>query len=561
MRSSEMLSNPASRRVCRARRTSSGEARRSSSERSFGRKLCAPSETRFTPPARSSRASSGVTVSGFASTVSSSASASASSNLASSPGAVKVGVPPPRKIVSSLPASTPRSSSSSARSASTYAPCCSSRPTTVTKSQYPQRCAQKGRCTYRCRTGAVITTPRFGWPRAMPRPTAWELARPKRPRPARGRARRRRPAARRAPSGSPRSAASRRVPRASRRGTAARRCHTESRVSRRPRGRARGSARGRAARPFRRQCPPPRPGGLAPWRRRRPRSPLALVVEVEDGEERLLRHLHAADLLHPLLAFLLPLEQFAFPGDVAAVALRENVLAPGLDRLPRDHAGADGRLHGHVEHLTRDLLTQALDELTAAVVGGGAVDDERERVDLLPADEDVDAAQVARAEACDLVVEARIASRARLQLVVEIEHDLAEGKLVDEEHALLAQVLEVVEAASALVGELHDRPDVVLRHDHRGLHVRLLDELDLLRHLRRVVDLDDLAGPLRRLVRDVRRRDQEVEVELPLEALAHDLHVQEPEEAAAEPEAERLRRLRLVRERGVVELQALEGVA
>ena len=62
-------------------------------------------------------------------------------------------------------------------------------------------------------------------------------------------------------------------------------------------------------------------------------------------------------------------------------------------------------------------------------------------------------------------------------------------------------------------------------------------------------------------VGDVRRGDEEVEVELALEPLADDLHVQQAEEAAAEAEAERLRGLRLVEERGVVELQPLERVA
>ena len=62
-------------------------------------------------------------------------------------------------------------------------------------------------------------------------------------------------------------------------------------------------------------------------------------------------------------------------------------------------------------------------------------------------------------------------------------------------------------------------------------------------------------------VGDVRRGHEQVEVELALEPLAHDLHVQQAEEAAAEAEAERLRRLRLVEERGVVQLQLLERVA
>ena len=49
MRSSETLSKPASRKVENARRTSSGDAPRSSTSSKRGSKLCAPSETRVTP--------------------------------------------------------------------------------------------------------------------------------------------------------------------------------------------------------------------------------------------------------------------------------------------------------------------------------------------------------------------------------------------------------------------------------------------------------------------------------------------------------------------------------
>src|SRR5207249_6959051 len=158
-------------------------------------------------------------------------------------------------------------------------------------------------------------------------------------------------------------------------------------------------------------------------------SPFRRVVEVEDRQERLLRHLDAADLLHPLLAGLLLLEQLPLPGDVAAVALREHVLPLRLDRLSRDHARADRGLDGDVEELARDLLAQLLDEQAAAVVGEVAVDDERERVDGLSADEDVDADEAPLAEAGEVVVEARVAARARFQLVVEVENDLAERQL------------------------------------------------------------------------------------------------------------------------------------
>ena len=62
-------------------------------------------------------------------------------------------------------------------------------------------------------------------------------------------------------------------------------------------------------------------------------------------------------------------------------------------------------------------------------------------------------------------------------------------------------------------------------------------------------------------VGDGGRGDEQVEVEFALQTLPHDLHVQEPEEPAAEAEPKCLRRLGLVEKRGVVELEPLEGVA
>src|ERR1019366_5340446 len=63
-------------------------------------------------------------------------------------------------------------------------------------------------------------------------------------------------------------------------------------------------------------------GGLPARPPRRRRRPAALrLAQLEHREERLLGHLDAPDLLHPLLALLLLLEQLALARDVAAVAL------------------------------------------------------------------------------------------------------------------------------------------------------------------------------------------------------------------------------------------------
>src|SRR4051812_38909286 len=100
-------------------------------------------------------------------------------------------------------------------------------------------------------------------------------------------------------------------------------------------------------------CPRRRPSRSSPS----PTRPAAsaffslFAFDLQDGEERLLWDLDAADLLHALLAGLLLLQQLPLARDVAAVALGEHVLAQRLHALARDDVGADRGLHRDVEHL------------------------------------------------------------------------------------------------------------------------------------------------------------------------------------------------------------------
>src|SRR5665213_2173108 len=124
------------------------------------------------------------------------------------------------------------------------------------------------------------------------------------------------------------------------------------------------------------------------------------AAELEHREEGLLRHLDAPDLLHPLLAFLLLLEQLALARDVAAVALRDHVLAEGLDRLARDHVRSDRRLDRHVVLLTGDLRPQPLGQHLAELIGLVAVHDHRERIDWVAAEQHVELDEVRRHHPC-----------------------------------------------------------------------------------------------------------------------------------------------------------------
>ena len=105
-------------------------------------------------------------------------------------------------------------------------------------------------------------------------------------------------------------------------------------------------------------------------------------------------------------------------------------------------------------------------------------------------------------------------------------------------------------------------PDELARRDHRALDHRLEDPAQLpLGPVRGIGD--DVFGAVLHLhaIDHVGCGGDQVQVELALQALAGDLHVQQAQEAAAEAEAQRHRGLGGAGERGVVELQLVQGVA
>ncbi len=73
------------------------------------------------------------------------------------------------------------------------------------------------------------------------------------------------------------------------------------------------------------------------------------------------------------------------------------------------------------------------------------------------------------------------------------------------------------------------------------------------RQLGRIVQHQDRAIALEHLIDHGRRRGNQVQVVLALQALLHDLHVQHAEEAAAEAKAHRLGAFRLEEQRSVIE--------
>src|SRR5438876_12015565 len=100
---------------------------------------------------------------------------------------------------------------------------------------------------------------------------------------------------------------------------------------------------------------------------------LEALVKLQHRHERLLGDLDGADPLHSSFAFLLPLQQFAFPGHVSAIAFGKHVLSHGRERFTRDELTPARGLARDLVLLAGDDRLQLLHKPTALSLGLAAV--------------------------------------------------------------------------------------------------------------------------------------------------------------------------------------------
>ncbi len=147
---------------------------------------------------------------------------------------------------------------------------------------------------------------------------------------------------------------------------------------------------------------------------------------------------------------------------------------------------------------------------------------------MVAGQQNVEFDELAHAIVGELVIQGRIALGTALELVKEVEDELGKRNVEVHLHGLLRQVDHVGGDTAVLDGELHDRAGVLGRSDDLGLEVGLLDVVDArdVGQVLRAADLDHLAIGLVDVVVHAGARGNERQVELALQALLDDLHVQ-----------------------------------
>ena len=188
--------------------------------------------------------------------------------------------------------------------------------------------------------------------------------------------------------------------------------------------------------------------------------------------------------------------------------------------------------------------------------------DEAQGVHLVAVQQQVHLHKLAGAVVGQLVVQGGIALGVGLQGVEEVINDLVQGHLVVHLHQVGVQILHVLELAPAGLAQRHDVAHVLVGGDDGDLDVGLLRALDGggVRVVVGIVHPHQAAVGLVDVVDDRGQSSYQFQVELPLQPLLDDLHVEHAQKAAPKAKAQSHGGLRLEAEGRVVQPQLLQGV-
>jgi len=161
-----------------------------------------------------------------------------------------------------------------------------------------------------------------------------------------------------------------------------------------------------------------------------------------------------------------------------------------------------------------------------------------------------------------LVVERCITLGNRFETIIEIKNYLIERQLINNHYTAGRQILYLPLYAALLFAESENSADIIIGNMNVSQNERLFNIVDMrqFRQFCSCLDLDHRIVCAVNPVDNCRRSSYQVKIELALESLLNNLHMEEAKKTAPEAETERHRCFRLVRKRGVIQLQLCQGI-
>jgi hypothetical protein len=254
-------------------------------------------------------------------------------------------------------------------------------------------------------------------------------------------------------------------------------------------------------------------------------------------------------------------EELTFSSYISSIELRSHILPESGYILTSDDIVPDGCLDRDRELSFRDIFLELFAYATSEIASARSVCHHREGIDCLSSDADIHFYYIILLISEWLVVEARISTRERLQIIIEIPHELTHRHLVVEDDTTRIEVGLIFKYSSSFLREIHKIAYIVVRRDHLDLRDRLFDmdisswsweilrirypevggcmpfKLGKLRIISRVV-CAFISGD-QDLIRHLWTRDDDVHVVLSPESLFHDIEVEKPEKSTSKSISER----------------------
>ena len=160
----------------------------------------------------------------------------------------------------------------------------------------------------------------------------------------------------------------------------------------------------------------------------------------------------------------------------------------------------------------------------------------RKCIHRLTVQQNIQLHQLRSTETIRMIIKRSIPFRNTLQLIIKVNHNFSQRHIIIDFHPVTGDIFLFNQFTAFTQTKRHNRTDIISRCNNRCFDIRLLDMVNHRRvgHTTGVVHLLHIALLIIYMVGHVRYRSNHIHIKLTIQALLHNLHVEQSEETATE---------------------------